>query len=692
MPTSPRIPDNARGVVARSSFWATSERDGERWRRGWWDAFDGRPSAKGADEHYALGRKEYLEHFAPESAGRNEMTTTATKPVDYAKHKGSIDVLDLPLEHLAPNPLNTRKKFDQAALEELAASIKSLGLLQRVIARPKDGHFELIIGERRRRAALLAGLETIRAEVWHDVDDETAVEMILVENSQRADVAPIEEADGFLWLHEKRGLSYEEIAAKTGKSTRLVYYRVKLARNLAEPARQALADGSILQQTADMLALIEDPARQKEALDDALPEPQWDSASGEYVRGPGAAPRSFGDAKKRIERHLALPLAKAVFDLEDTTLVRNCGGGDGSCMTCPRRTMTQPALFEGVVDGDVCTFREGYDSKVAAYALRLAAAARKSGLKVLSKREERAAFPNELHYGSTSFGSEYAMAKEHADETDSRSPTWTTALLDKLPRPTHAVIDAASGTVVELYRRKDLRDVAKANGIELKAATTTSAASPRPAGRTAPPGNSRQEIEDRVERRVEALQAEQLVEIVKREVKKPGIWLKLVVATLRALGRYGNVAADVAARRGGARGGRMPHEALEVLAKKLKEPERAALLVELLHVNQVDYSGTDEPREFLIAFGVKTKEIEAAARLELDPIAKQIAADQKRLAEMEEQDRKKAGKKPASKGAKKPKPAKKRKANSWAGLTPAQRLARVNEIRKGKGLPAKAAL
>jgi ParB/RepB/Spo0J family partition protein len=563
---------------------------------------------------------------------------------DYAAQKAAIDVLDLPLEHVDPNPLNTRKKYDQVALEELAASIKSLGLLQRVIARPKDGRFELIIGERRRRAALLAGLAMIRAEVWHDVDDETAVEMIIVENSQRADVAPIEEADGFLYLHEKRNLTFEEIARKTGKSARLVYYRVKLARNLKEPARQALADGLILQQTADALALIDDEARQGEALEDVLPPWQYDGATGKEVRG---AALPWAKAKPRIERFLAVPLDQAPFDLADPTLVRGCGGGDGSCNACPMRTTVQPALFSGVVDGDVCTNRDGYEQKVAAHRLRQLDEAKKRGLKVLSAKAAAVAFVRGGLHDTTAPGGEWVKASEHVIDYDRESPTWAAAFGDKLPKPTHAAL-GPSGNVVELYRSKDLIGLAKREGISLERprpepqdeARENAAAAPRAApsmprsspkrAPAAPSGPSaarqaeqaeaqrKRELEFKIEDAVALRQVEELVANAEKASNGPKFWKPLVEAAIRhiAASSYGP-GRSIAERRLKLKHGNDVEGALLAASRRMNDRQRAGLLVELLNAEYRDGVG-GEAAEYFSAFGVETRAIELAVRAELD--------------------------------------------------------------------------
>lgn len=151
------------------------------------------------------------------------MTLTTNPPEvqrskDAARHSAVIDpwapVVPLALDRITRNPRNPRKRFDKAALAELAESLKVHGLLEPVIVRPlADDTYELIAGERRWRAAPLAGLTELAARVVDGIDDRAALELALVENLQRQDLDPIEEAEGYRALHDVVGLKQAEIAA-----------------------------------------------------------------------------------------------------------------------------------------------------------------------------------------------------------------------------------------------------------------------------------------------------------------------------------------------------------------------------------------------------------------------------------------------------------------------------------------------
>ena len=116
---------------------------------------------------------------------------------------------ELPVQAIRPNPFQPRKSFDTGAMEELRDSIKSHGVLQPVVVRVATGGYELVSGERRWRAARLAGLESIPAVVRAEVDDHQMLELALVENVQREDLDPIEKARGYRALMDALGLNQE---------------------------------------------------------------------------------------------------------------------------------------------------------------------------------------------------------------------------------------------------------------------------------------------------------------------------------------------------------------------------------------------------------------------------------------------------------------------------------------------------
>jgi ParB family chromosome partitioning protein len=168
----------------------------------------------------------------------------------------------IPLAKLSPGKHQPRQHFDEAALKELAASIKRHGIVQPLVVTPEPGgNYSLIAGERRWRAAKIAGLDTVPAIVRERKDLEQ-LEIALIENVQRVDLSPLEQALSIERLHEQFNLSYDEIAGRLGKGSSTVQNIVRLLK-LPEAAREALAAGKITEGHARaILSLKNDPQRQ----------------------------------------------------------------------------------------------------------------------------------------------------------------------------------------------------------------------------------------------------------------------------------------------------------------------------------------------------------------------------------------------------------------------------------------------
>lgn len=152
-------------------------------------------------------------------------------------------VLELDIHRLKPNPAQPRERFEEGALEELSASIKANGILQPIMVRPVDGHYEIIAGERRWRAAQRAGLHQVPVIV-REVADEKLLELALVENLQREDLNPVEEARAYHTLVEDLGFTQEEVARRVGKERATVANMLRLL-NLPALALKALESGQI---------------------------------------------------------------------------------------------------------------------------------------------------------------------------------------------------------------------------------------------------------------------------------------------------------------------------------------------------------------------------------------------------------------------------------------------------------------
>jgi ParB family chromosome partitioning protein len=165
---------------------------------------------------------------------------------DDRRESGTSDagLRTLRLDQLQPGKYQPRTRMDEASLQELAQSIKSQGLMQPVLVRPvAAGHYEIIAGERRVRAARIAGIDSVPVLI-KDVPDEAAAAMSLIENIQREDLNPLEEAQGLKRLTSDFGMTHEQAANAVGRSRSAASNLLRLL-NLAEPVQQRLLSGEI---------------------------------------------------------------------------------------------------------------------------------------------------------------------------------------------------------------------------------------------------------------------------------------------------------------------------------------------------------------------------------------------------------------------------------------------------------------
>ena len=166
----------------------------------------------------------------------------------------------VPIEHVSRNPRNPRRSFDPADLEDLSRSIRQHGIVQPVmVRRAGEDRYEIIAGERRWRAAQMAGLVDIPVIV-RDVDDRTALEIAIVENVQRADLNALEEAQGYEQLIAQYGYTQNDLGEVIGKSRSHVANSLRLLK-LPDEVRQMLADGALSAGHARAIVSTSDPVR-----------------------------------------------------------------------------------------------------------------------------------------------------------------------------------------------------------------------------------------------------------------------------------------------------------------------------------------------------------------------------------------------------------------------------------------------
>ncbi len=272
---------------------------------------------------------------------------------------------DLPLDCLIESPTNPRRVYDEQAMEELAASIREHGILSPLLVRPRSERlFEIVFGERRFRGAKMAEAATVPVCIRNMTDAEV-LEAQLVENLQRRDVHPLDEANGYarlLALDEPK-YSIELIAAKCGKNPGYVASRLRLTE-LVPVAVEAFSKDEIGVGHALLLAKLQ-PEQQEEALPACWQEGYRNGKESKRILLPVRHLREW------IEHNILLELAEAPFSKEDAQLMPEAG----SCLDCPKRTGHNVLLFEGIgIEHDSCSDPNCYAAKVDAHMKQAVAA------------------------------------------------------------------------------------------------------------------------------------------------------------------------------------------------------------------------------------------------------------------------------------------------------------------------------
>lgn len=231
--------------------------------------------------------------------GINALIHTELEDMRVAQPKANKDeaVVELELDLIEPNRRQPRKYFDETALEELAISLKTYGMIQPIVVKPAGEYYEIIAGERRWRAAKIAGMDKVPVVVkkWEEGE---AFEAALVENLQREDLNPMEEAESYQRLQEEFGLSQERIAEKVGKSRSAVANSLRLLQ-LDPRVRNFVVENKLTGGHARTLLAVSDGDLQFELAEHVIEE-------GLSVRAVEALVKAtLAKAGKSEERHEA---------------------------------------------------------------------------------------------------------------------------------------------------------------------------------------------------------------------------------------------------------------------------------------------------------------------------------------------------------------------------------------------------
>ena len=222
------------------------------------------------------------------------------------------EIQELPIEHIIPNRYQPRREFSDSELVELAESVKQNGLLQPILVRRKgDGFFELIVGERRLRAARIAGLHSVAAIVRNS-NDEQAIELALVENLQRKDLNPMEAARAYHRMVQEFGFTHESIAQRLGKDRSSIANLVRLV-NLPSEIQQLIESDLISTGHAKVILGLENSEKQiklarriaqeqlsvRQAEEEVPREARWRKGKRVSWRR-----KPYPDLEERIQKHL----------------------------------------------------------------------------------------------------------------------------------------------------------------------------------------------------------------------------------------------------------------------------------------------------------------------------------------------------------------------------------------------------
>jgi ParB family chromosome partitioning protein len=282
-------------------------------------------------------------------------TKNGTDAAEKTAYTPAFDAREIEIGQIRPSPLKSqekrRKRFDREELERLADNIRRHGVINPITVRPAGSHFEIVAGERRYLAARQAGLAEIPATI-KNLSDEEAAEIQMIENLQRADVHPLDEAFAYQDMKDVLKIDETEIALRVGKSVSYVLNRLKLL-GLHKKVQKSLEDGELPLRHA--LEISKYPKEAQEEI--------FNYAFFNYGY-PNQAVFPLTRFIERIQKEYLLQLKRAPFSTKSNELRK-----DGlACTECPERTGANPLLFsENYSDEDKCLNRACWESKVKAH-------------------------------------------------------------------------------------------------------------------------------------------------------------------------------------------------------------------------------------------------------------------------------------------------------------------------------------
>ncbi|MGO4379718.1 ParB/RepB/Spo0J family partition protein [Pseudoduganella sp. RAF19] len=341
--------------------------------------------------------------------------------------------------------LTNRKRFNEEALQRLAENVNQYGILQHLLIRPvkptadQPQRFEIVAGERRYRAAVIAGLSRVPVRV-KALSDEQAAVIQLLENIQREDPHPLEEAEGYQGLMHNHGYTIDQLIEHTKKSRTYIYNRLKLCR-LSLKLRDMFLDDKFEESVAEQLARLPTPAMQLKAAEEvSKPDYYGNRMSVRAVR-------------EHLRTNYTVELKGAVFSIKDSNLVNIAG----SCVECPKRSGNQPDFDGGDKNANVCTDPSCFREKEAAHAANARKKAEDAGKTVVTgdaaKKIKTSSWNDSLSAGYSALDAKFYVG--------GKETTYRKLLGKNLPETVLVEDPNKPGKLIEAAKTKDLEERAQ---------------------------------------------------------------------------------------------------------------------------------------------------------------------------------------------------------------------------------------
>ena len=356
----------------------------------------------------------------------------------------------IPIGQLRESATNPRKTFEKEALQELTDSVRQRGVLQPILVRPiAGGLFEIVAGARRYRASKAAGLADVPAIV-QELDDRATLEVQVIENLQRADLHPMEEARGYRLLMREHQFTVEQLAARVHKSRAYIYGRLRLC-DLPAGAVSLFEAGDLDASRALLVARIPVPELAEKAARE-IAFGRWQAEHKKLDRS-RIEPMGYRDASEHVQHEYMLRLKDAPFPTGDAQLVPTAG----TCAACPKRTGNQRDLFGDVQSADLCVDPKCFRAKCDAWFAKRSVVAEARGGTVLDGKKA-----DQVRYGS-----DLVELSDHCYE-DPKGRTYSTILGKAAEDLAPTLLRTSDGDVIEKYSKAQISKALKAKGLDFK--------------------------------------------------------------------------------------------------------------------------------------------------------------------------------------------------------------------------------